>query len=278
MSTAYTPRPPRRERRADPAGSTDHPDRAPGDEVEDAAGSTRSPRRGAPEGPVPQRVAARRRRRAALAAAAVLVLGAGAAAVPFTPAMPVKGIEVEGTSHLTPAEVEDATGIAEGTPMARVDMRRAAAGVAEMPWVKSATVKRHWPATIDVNVVENAAVAYLKGDGGSGAHLLDAEGREFAVDTPPPGAVELTGSALQDERVRAGAVAVATSISERSREQVRSIEASGSHSYRLKLSDDRTVIWGASEDNNNKALALETVLQREGREFNITNPELVTVK
>ncbi|WP_291314360.1 cell division protein FtsQ/DivIB [Corynebacterium sp. UBA2622] len=265
MSTAYTPQPPRG--RHNPGETDDERERPEG---------KRGPRR--PQGRDARPVAVRRRRRLAAALGGVVLAGAVAGVIPFTPAMPVKSIDIQGTSRLTPSEVEEAAGVAEGTPMARVNMRSAASGVAQMPWVKSATVKRHWPSAIDVNVVENVAVAYVKGENGSGAHLIDAEGREFTVDTPPPGAIELTGSALGDDRVRGDAVAVATSISERARGRVRSIEASGPYTFRLKLDDDRTVVWGASEDNANKALALESVMEREGREFNISNPELVTVR
>ncbi|WP_288831318.1 cell division protein FtsQ/DivIB [uncultured Corynebacterium sp.] len=217
-----------------------------------------------------------KRRRALTVAAALLVVATAAAVMPFTPALPVKGIDVEGTSHLSPEEVRSAAGVAEGTPMGRVDVGAAAAGVAGIPWVKSATVKRHWPSSVDVEVVEHVAVAYV--EQGDGTHLIDPEGREFTVDAPPPGAIKIAGEAVGDEAVRADAVAVATSISERVRGQVMSIEAKGNHNFVLKLADDRTVVWGAAEDNANKALALETVLQREGREFNVTNPELVTVR
>ena len=60
------------------------------------------------------------------------------------------------------------------------------------------------------------------------------------------------------------------------RPQVRELTRDGDHSFVLKLDGDRTVTWGASEDNRNKALALETVLQLDGKTFNISNPELVT--
>ena len=69
---------------------------------------------------------------------------------------------------------------------------------------------------------------------------------------------------------------VASSISDTARPRVRALETEGKYNYKLVLDDDRVVHWGASVDNANKALALETVLQMEGGEFNISNPELVT--
>ena len=74
----------------------------------------------------------------------------------------------------------------------------------------------------------------------------------------------------------AQAVEVASSISDVARPRVRALKANGDYTYTLVLDDDRVVQWGAATDNANKALALETVLQLEGHEFNISNPELVT--
>ena len=220
--------------------------------------------------------AARMRRRIITVAVALLFVGAVAAVLPFTQAVPVKGVEVQGANHLSEEEVRAASGIVEGTPMARVDLNDAAAAVAGLDWVRSASVGRHWPSTVVVRVEENVAVAYT--ENGDGTHLIDAEGREFTVDAPPPGAIKLGGPALAEDGVQADVVAVATSISERARGQVMSIEARGRYDFVLRLADDRSVVWGAAEDNDNKARALETVLQREGREFNVSNPELVTVR
>ena len=74
------------------------------------------------------------------------------------------------------------------------------------------------------------------------------------------------------------AVAIAASISSGARAQVAALEANGRYSFVLRLHDNRRVVWGASEDNANKSLAFETVLQREGAEFNISNPELITAR
>lgn len=206
----------------------------------------------------------------------VVAVLAAAVAAPFTPAMPVRSIEVEGVRQLSEEEVAAATNIEEGTPMARVDAHQAASGVAGLAWVKSATVGRDWPSTITVAVDEYVAVAYA--DTAEGTQLIDTEGEAFTVADPPPGAVRLADSALQDERVRRDAVAIVTSISEEMRGQVASIEARSPYTFVLTLGDERTVVWGASEDNENKARALEAVVHREGSEFNVSNPELVTVR
>ena len=132
-------------------------------------------------------------------------------------------------------------------------------------------MSRAWPNGVSVEITEHDPVAWVDIDGQP--HLIDREGRDFIVAAPPAGAVEIQGVA--QERF-AQAVEVASSISDVARPRVRALKANGDYTYTLVLDDDRVVQWGAATDNANKALALETVLQLEGHEFNISNPELVT--
>lgn len=216
----------------------------------------------------------RRRRAVGSVALAVVVIGVVGAIMPFTPMMPVHGINVDGTQNLSTGEVQDLTGIEPETPMGRVDVQGAAQRVAGNPWVSSVTVKRDWPSAIDVVVDEHKPVAFVTED--DGAHLIDDEGKDFIIAEPPAGAMELVGPGIGDEEGKRHAVEIAASISEKARGEVESLEARGPYEYVLHVAGGRQVTWGAAEDNINKALALETVLQLEGTEFNISNPELVT--
>ncbi|MBF4546879.1 MULTISPECIES: cell division protein FtsQ/DivIB [Corynebacterium] len=211
------------------------------------------------------------RRAIAIVAGCVALVLAVVAVLPFTPAMPVDDVNVEGAVNLPAEEVKSLSGVETGTPMGRVDVRRAAQDVAANPWVDSVTVKRNWPNAVDVTVVEHTPVAWI--DQGGEPHLINSEGKDFVVAQPPVGAVQLVG--ISEEQLPK-AVEVASAITDVARPQVRELTRDGDHSFVLKLDGDRTVTWGASEDNRNKALALETVLQLDGKTFNISNPELVT--
>ena len=211
------------------------------------------------------------RRAIAIVAGCVALVLAVVAALPFTPAMPVDDVNVEGAVNLPAEEVTSLSGVETGTPMGRVDVRRAAQDVATNSWVDSVTVKRNWPNAVDVTVVEHTPVAWI--DQGGEPHLINSEGKDFVVAQPPVGAVQLVD--IGEEQLPK-AVEVASAITDVARPQVRELTRDGDHSFVLKLDGDRTVTWGASEDNHNKALALETVLQLDGKTFNISNPELVT--
>ncbi len=211
------------------------------------------------------------RRAIAVVIGCITLIAVVVAALPFTPAMPVDAVNVEGAVNLPAEEVEALSGIEAGTPMGRVDVRGAAHRVAGNPWVDSATVKRQWPNAVDITVVEHTPVAWL--DQSGEPHLINSEGKDFVVAQPPVGAVQLTG--IGDEQMRE-AVEVAAAITDPARPQVRELTTDGAHNFVLKVEGDRTVVWGAAEDNRNKALALETVLQLPGQSFNISNPELIT--
>lgn len=192
------------------------------------------------------------------------------------PVFKVSAIEVTGNERVTEETVWELTGVPEGENLLRVDTVAAASGVVSDPWVSAATVTRQLPSTLKVELEERTVVAYREGD--DGPVLIDSEGAPFIVESPPEGAVLVTGDAADEEPVLAGAVDIAAAIPAEVREQVATLEAESPRSYTFVLHDGRRVYWGASTDNANKALAMETVLHRDGSEWDISNPELVTVR
>lgn len=194
------------------------------------------------------------------------------------PVLTINAFNVTGTQRLTPEQVTEASGLHEGDNLLRISARDAAAGVAALPWADSVTVSRTFPHTVDIEVRERVAVAFV--DAPDGPHLIDAQGREFVVETPPPGAVRIVGLSRDDEgaaaRGRDMAVAIVAAIPDDVRPTIAEIGVADGFNAILKMHDGRTVEWGANEDNANKALALQTVLKMEGQRWNISNPELVT--
>lgn len=95
--------------------------------------------------------------------------------------------------------------------MLRIDTAAMAARVASIPKVGSVRVQRSFPSTVRVTITERAPVLFYTSE--LGAHLLDAESVEYAIEPPPIGVPELTaehpGSA--DPGTRA-AVAVVTAL------------------------------------------------------------------
>lgn len=208
----------------------------------------------------------------ALVAGLLLVIG-----VLWTfPVLRVSDITVSGSEHTPEELIVEATGVSPGDNLVRVDTGAAALGVADQPWVRSATVNRNWPSTLEVVVTERRAVMFsLESDG---HHLIDEKGVPFVIDAPPEGAVEITGDRREDPETLSGIAEVLESMPEHVRGMMKAVDAPGPHALTLLLHDGRTVFWGSSGDNHDKSLALEVVLQREGEHWNISHPAMVTVR
>lgn len=188
------------------------------------------------------------------------------------PVLRVSAFEVTGNARTPQEQIIDATGVLEGDNLVRVDAGRAAAGVAQLPWARSATVSRGWPGTLRVEITERRAVLFTREP--DGEHLIDEDGVPFVIDVPPEDAVEVTGGVDSFADI----AEVVNALPEHVRILVSSVDVPGPHELTLRLHDGRTVYWGASESNHDKALAVQTVIQREGQHWNVSNPAMVTVR
>ncbi|WP_296131020.1 cell division protein FtsQ/DivIB [Corynebacterium sp. YSMAA1_1_D6] len=215
------------------------------------------------------------KRTGVLAGGAVLLVAIVAAVVVWAvPILKVSSFEVEGNAHVTPEDVERASGVAKGSNLVRLDAHAAAGGVAQLPWVESATVSRAFPSTVHIEVIEHEAVAFVHD--GDQTVLVDNQGKEFATDTPPAEAIELTGHTDSGSPEMQAAVDAVSALPAEVREKIKTLEVRGTYDLTFKTKDDKIIYWGAAEDNANKAIAFEDVLKLEGTEWNISNPALVT--
>lgn len=77
--------------------------------------------------------------------------------------------------HVSPATVREAVLPAvTGHGFFRIDMQAAQTAVQSLPWVAQASVRRSWPHTLYIDLVEEIPVARWNADG-----LLDAQGKVF---------------------------------------------------------------------------------------------------
>ncbi|WP_083870705.1 cell division protein FtsQ/DivIB [Nocardia aobensis] len=195
----------------------------------------------------------------------------------FTPALSVRTVQVEGVSTVPEQDVRAVLQIPDGRSMLRIDTDAIARRVASLPKVRSARVQRVFPSTVRVTVDERSAVVFF--DSPQGTHLLDADSVEFAIEPPPPGVAKLVtdhpGSA---DPVTRAAVAVLDAAPPALRAQVGEVVARTVSDIELKLRDDRTVVWGGPDDSERKAAVVLPVLTRPGTVFDVSSPDLVTVR
>jgi cell division protein FtsQ len=192
---------------------------------------------------------------------AVAVLGLLAWLLWGSPVLAVSAVRVDGAGTLTATEVVDVAGVAEGTPLLRVDVEAAEARVARLPQVADVEVTRGWPRSVVVTVVERVPVAVVEEAGTRS--LVDRDGVLFDTVTgrPPAGAVALdVADPGPEDRATRAALAALVALPGEVRGEVADARATSAEDVRLTLEDGTTVLWGSAEEAGDKADTLVALL------------------
>ncbi len=195
----------------------------------------------------------------------------------FTPVMSARSIVVNGIGAVSRDEVLDAAHVKPGTPLLQIDTDGIADRVAAIRRVASAHVQRDYPSALMITVVERIPVVVK--DLPDGPHLFDRDGVDFATAPPPPALpyIDVDNPGPADPATKA-ALAVLTALRPEVVAQVSRIAAPSVASITLTLADGRTVIWGTNERTEEKALKLAALLTRPGRTYDVSSPDLPTVR
>ena len=195
----------------------------------------------------------------------------------FTPVMAARSVVVVGTGAVTSEEVIDVAKVVPGTPLLQIDTDAVADRVAGIRRVASARVQREYPSTLRITIVERVPVVVKDFD--DGPHLFDRDGVDFATAPPPPGLpyIEVDDPGPADPPTRA-ALEVMTALSPEVAAQVSRVAAPSLASITLTLTDGRTVVWGTTDRTGEKAEKLAALLTQPGRVYDVSSPDLPTVK
>jgi cell division protein FtsQ len=195
----------------------------------------------------------------------------------FTPVMAARVTVITGLNTLSQEEVEQAAGIVSGTPLLQIDTDSVAERVATIRRVASARVQREYPSTLRITVAERVPVVVK--DYPDGPHLFDKDGVDFASAPPPPGLpyLDADNPGPSDDPTKA-ALQVLLALRPEVSGQVSRIAAPSVASITLTLVDGREVIWGTTDRTEEKALKLGALLTQPGRTYDVSSPDLPTVK
>nr|WP_174188232.1 FtsQ-type POTRA domain-containing protein [Nocardia barduliensis] len=208
---------------------------------------------------------------------AVCVLAVVGAVAWFTPVLSVRTVRIEGAAAVSEQQVRDLLEIPSGRSMLRIDTNAVARRVASIPKVRTARVQRVFPSTVRVTVDERTAVLFY--DSPQGAHLLDADGVEFAIEPAPIGVPKLiTEHPGAADPVTGAAVSILAIVPPALAVQVSEVVARSISDISLNLKDGRTVLWGGTNDAERKSAVVLPLLTRPGTVFDVSSPNLVTVK
>ena len=195
----------------------------------------------------------------------------------FTPVMSARSIIVDGLGAVTRDEVLDVAHVRLGTPLLQINTDGVADRVAAIRRVASARVQRDYPSALRIIIVER--IPLVVKDFPDGPHLFDRDGVDFATAPPPPALpyIDVDNPGPTDPATKA-ALAVLTALRPEVVAQVSRIAAPSVASITLTLADGRKVIWGTNERTEEKAQKLTALLTRPGRTYDVSSPDLPTIR
>ncbi|MFD3039606.1 MULTISPECIES: cell division protein FtsQ/DivIB [Mycolicibacterium] len=195
----------------------------------------------------------------------------------FTPLMSARDVAVSGAVAVPAEQVLAAAAVAPGTPLLQVNTDAVAERVATIRRVATARVQREYPSTLRITVVERVPVVVK--DYPDGPHLFDRDGVDFATEPPPPTLpyLDADNPGPTDPATKA-ALEVMLALPPDVVAQVGRIAAPSVASIALTLTDGRVVVWGTNDRTDEKALKLAALLTQPGHTYDVSSPDLPTVK
>jgi cell division protein FtsQ len=195
----------------------------------------------------------------------------------FTPIMAARSTVISGLVSISREEIEHAAAVRPDTPLLQVDTDAVAERVATIRRVASARVQREYPSTLRITITERVPV--VAKDYPDGPHLFDRDGVDFASAPPPPGLPYLdTDHPGPSDPPTKAALAVLTALRPEVFSQVSRIAAPSVAGVTLTLNDGREVIWGTTDRTEEKALKLGALLTQPGTTYDVSSPDLPTVR
>jgi cell division protein FtsQ len=206
----------------------------------------------------------------------IVVVGLGVLLY-FTPIMAARSTVITGLGVITKEEVEQAAAVKPDTPLLQVDTDAVAERVATIRRVGSARVQREYPSTLRITITERVPV--VAKDYPDGPHLFDRDGVDFATAPPPPGLPYLDADHPgPSDPPTTAALQVLTALRPEVFSQVSRVAAPSVAAITLTLNDGREVIWGTTDRTEEKALKLGALLTQPGTTYDVSSPDLPTVR
>lgn len=185
-------------------------------------------------------------------------------------------VVVTGEERLSAAQVLEAADVELGQPLAKVDTDGVARRVRALGPVLSVDVRRGWPGTLEVRVVEREPVAAV--GAAPSLTLLDATGARLGTVTVlPPGVVRLgVRHAGPDDPSTRAALTVLNDLPAAVRSRLVAVRAASPEQVTLLLRDGRTVVWGGVDKAEEKAAVVVPLLRMKGTVYDVSTPSVVT--
>ena len=225
----------------------------------------------------------------------VAVLGVGGFALANSNVFAVEQVTVSGADHITAQELTDLAAIPQGSTLLNVDANGIASRLATNPWVKSVSVERVFPSTINLAITERSITAVvevtvdnanttqrwaLSADGMWLMQIPDQnsdEGRALAqqiyddanealqITDIPNGQTPEAGTYCNNANVE-NALGIIDGMTTELADQVKSVSAASSDSTTLTLDNGVEIAFGDAKDIRDKErVCLDLLKEHEGQ-------------
>jgi cell division protein FtsQ len=225
---------------------------------------------------------------------ALVILGmmtaAGSYVVVASPLLVVKEISITGVDGQVAQDVRALVNVRRGTPLIHVDSEAIADRVRTIAQVQSVAVRRGWPTTLVVSVVQRTPFAFadvrLAPPGsvvepGHGFVIVDIDGVVIdSLDKAPPAADRLIRLTTRPDQPGAKvALAATASLPDDVRRRMISVGTASPRSVdsiTFTLRNGSTVMWGADELAARKSEVLRALLAQSAVKYDVSAPDLPT--
>ncbi|MFI6295241.1 cell division protein FtsQ/DivIB [Nonomuraea sp. NPDC050790] len=206
------------------------------------------------------------------------VVGAAVWLVFYSPVLGVRDVEIVGNLTVPADRIEQQAAVAALHPLATVDLAAVESrvlGIRQLATVKAARV---WPSTLEITVAEREPVAVLPV--GGKAALVDKQGvvTEIRDIGPPHLPVLHMGRPSPTDPVTLAALKVVSTLPDTLAGKVKTVRAPTAEGITFGLNDGRTVVWGGSDRGEDKAAVLLSLLSRKADVYDVSSPDVVTLK
>jgi cell division protein FtsQ len=239
---------------------------------------------------ISQRV--RRRRRQLAWFVALLLAAVGVSKLVASPLFGLSAVRVRGTMVISEDEVLAASGVRVGEPYLSVDLAAIRRRLEAMPWVGQADVRRDYPSSLRITVVERTPVAsivaarryWLVAADGVVLKAATAKppGVPFVADVPVPAGIG-PGARLPTDGPLSNAIDALGGLRPELGRLVVAVQARSVDSLQFRLRGGMRVLYGLAVDQPAKdtaVLLISDKLKRERRKvmlIDVRNPSAPTV-
>lgn len=191
----------------------------------------------------------------------------------WSPLLGVRDVEVIGVEGAQADAVTALVQVPVGMPLARVDTAAVADRVRTQVRVAEVSVRRSWPGTLVVDVVERTPAIVVRNPEGQ-LEVVDATGVSFGVVKKAPAGVPVVtavGSRGTSREALLGALTLLDELPSELAAEVSAVKVSSATLMTFTLGG-RTIVWGSAQEGPRKVEILQALLTTKAKIIDVSAP------